>query len=83
MEKRALLAVALSVLVLVAWTYFFAPQQPPPSPAPGDTTQHLEPADPEPGAWKASPAATSRASRSSVQSPSLRACNNSACADAM
>jgi YidC/Oxa1 family membrane protein insertase len=30
MEKRTLLAIALSILVLIVWSYFFAPKPPPP-----------------------------------------------------
>lgn len=35
MEKRALLAIALSVGILLAWQALFAPPAPPPAPAPG------------------------------------------------
>jgi YidC/Oxa1 family membrane protein insertase len=56
MEKRVLIAVVLSLLVLLVWGKYFAP--PPPAPAPPAPAPVSAPADPAPGAAtpEASPA---------------------------
>jgi len=63
MEKRALIAIALSVVLLVAWQMFFTPSAPPPAP-PGERPAGA-PSPGPPGAL-APPAAPSAGEASAV-----------------
>ncbi|MBS1111823.1 MAG: yidC, partial [Nitrospirae bacterium] len=47
MEKRTLLAVVLSIMILVGWSYFFQPKPEPRKPAPVEQTKPAEKAQTE------------------------------------
>jgi len=47
MEKRTLIAVVLSIVILVGWSYFFQPKQTPQQPAPVEQTKPVEKAGTE------------------------------------
>ena len=69
-ERRLLLAVALSLLVLTAYSLLFSP--PPPAPAPATAVPQAGPATaltPAPGPAEAAPPAAAEATRAAVAAP--------------
>ena len=48
MEKRAILAIVLSLLIIVVWTYVFAPPPPPDTPVPKREAQEVPRTEPSP-----------------------------------
>ncbi|MBW1712222.1 MAG: membrane protein insertase YidC [Deltaproteobacteria bacterium] len=67
MDKRAILAVVLSILVLILWTQFFSPQPPPPQEQPQTGTQ--EPAQAPEAGQKPKTASPAPASEPAVSKP--------------
>jgi YidC/Oxa1 family membrane protein insertase len=70
MDKRLLLALAISMVIMVVWSKFFAPQPPPPAPPPAVTQPAAAPGG-SPGA--APSAATPASGASDAKAPTFSA----------